>query len=245
MHPPQLGVLFVSARSDCGKNGGSGLGRLMTYQAVSDSVAEAAIRAGRRPEDITLVVISKGRDLRRISELYDQGVRDFGENRAQELAAKAIELPDDIRWHYVGPLQTNKVRMVRPVAHLLHSMDRIKLARMWTKNTDSPVPALAQVNIGSEPQKHGISPRSVEETVARLAEEGVELRGLMAMAPLVPNPELARPFFRRLRELSEKLRERYPAIRELSMGMTDDYEVAIEEGATIVRVGRAVFGKGS
>ncbi len=217
----------------------------MTYQMVSESVAEAAARAGRPPEDVTVVVISKGRDLHRITELYDQGVRDFGENRAQELAQKAIELPDDIRWHFVGPLQTNKVRMVRPVAHLLHSMDRVKLARIWTKNADMPVPALAQVNIGEEPQKHGVAPHEIEETVERLAGEGVELRGLMAMAPQVSDPELARPFFRRLRLLSQKLGGRYPAMREISMGMTDDYQVAIEEGATIVRIGRAVFGKGS
>lgn len=217
----------------------------MTLQLVRESVAQAARRAGRRPEDITLVVITKGRTVERIMELYEQGVRDFGENRAQELAPKAAALPDDIRWHFVGPLQTNKVRMVRPVAHLLHSMDRVKLARIWNRGTESSPPALVQVNVGEEPQKHGVAPQRIEEAVAEIAEQGADLRGLMAMAPQAPDPELARPYFRRLRRLSERLTERYPGMKELSMGMTEDYQVAIEEGATMVRVGRAVFGKGS
>ena len=212
---------------------------------VLEKVAEAAARAGRRPEEVTLVVVTKGRDPCRIRDLYDRGVRDFGENRARELARKAAELPDDIRWHFVGPLQTNKVRMVRPVAHLLHSMDRVKLARFWTRGDGRRAPALAQINIGSEPQKHGVAPDRVEEMVERFGGEGVELRGLMAMAPRVPDPEQARPFFQRLRRLSDRLADRHPAMRELSMGMTEDYQVAVEEGATIVRVGRAVFGEGS
>lgn len=213
----------------------------MSYPTIRQKVAEAAIRAGRRPEDVKLVVITKGRTVDRIRELYDQGVRDFGENRAQELAVKAPKLPGDIRWHFVGPLQSNKVRLVRPVAHLLHSMDRMKLARLWTGGSDPGPPALAQVNIGEEPQKHGMAPDRVEEAVERFRQEGVELRGLMAMAPRVSDPELARPFFRRLRRLSEAISEHHPGMGELSMGMTDDYRVAIEEGATMVRVGRAVF----
>ena len=217
----------------------------MSYQEVCENVAEAAIRAGRRPQQVTLVVISKGRGVDQIMELYEQGVRDFGENRAQELARKASELPDDIRWHFVGPLQTNKVRLVRPVAHMLHSMDRLKLARFWTRGDGRRSPALAQVNIGGEPQKHGISPDEVEEMVVRFRQEGVELKGLMAMAPQAPDPETVRPFFRRLRSMSEALSEHFPHIGELSMGMTDDYRVAIEEGATMVRVGRAVFGRDS
>lgn len=216
----------------------------MSYRVVLEKVAEAAIGAGRRPEEVTLVVITKGRGVSLIRELYDLGVRDFGENRAQELARKAGELPDDIRWHFVGPLQTNKVRMVRPVAHLLHSMDRVKLARFWTRGAGRRVAALAQVNIGQEPQKHGAPPDQLEEMVAAFQGQGVKLRGLMAMAPQVEDPERARPYFRRLRRLSEALADRYPAMTELSMGMTEDYQVAVEEGATMVRVGRAIFGTG-
>lgn len=216
----------------------------MSYRLVSEQVAEAAARSGRRPEEVTLIVITKNREVARIRELYDRGVRDFGENRAQELAAKVGELPSDIRWHFVGPLQTNKVKLVRPAVDLLHSLDREKLARFWTRNSPSPVAALAQVNIGDEPQKQGVPPGRVEEMVEVFVERGVELRGLMAMAPRVETPELARPYFRRLRQLSEGLRDKFPFLTELSMGMTEDYQVAVEEGATMVRVGRAVFGEG-
>lgn len=216
----------------------------MSYRMVSEQVAEAAVRSGRRPEEVTLIVITKNREVARIRELYDRGIRDFGENRAQELAAKVGELPSDIRWHFVGPLQTNKVKLVRPAVDLLHSLDREKLARFWARTSLSPVAALAQVNIGNEPQKQGVPPPRVEEMVEVFVERGVKLRGLMAMAPRVEAPELARPYFRRLRQLSEGLRDRYPFLTELSMGMTEDYQVAVEEGATMVRVGRAVFGEG-
>lgn len=213
----------------------------MSYQEVTHKIAEASQKAGRRPEDVTLVVISKGRSIAQIKGLYDQGVRDFGENRAQELVAKVAELPEDIRWHFVGPLQTNKVKMVRPVAHLLHSMDRVKLARTWAREPAGRV--LAQINIGLETQKHGVAPDEAGEMLEQFAQVGVHPSGLMAMAPQVAHPELARPYFRRLRWLAESLSERFPQLSELSMGMTEDYQVAIEEGATMVRVGRAVFGE--
>ena len=215
----------------------------MSYRMVSEQVAEAAARAGRSPEEVTVIVITKGREVSLIRDLYDQGIRDFGENRAQELASKVGRLPTDIRWHFVGPLQTNKVRLVRSSVHLLHSLDRLKLARFWSRNISEQVGALAQVNIGWEPQKHGVVPDRIDEMVEVLLGQGVELRGLMAMAPRVDEPEQARPYFRRLRRLSERLSDRYPAMMELSMGMTEDYEVAVEEGATMVRVGRAIFGE--
>ena len=216
----------------------------MSYRMVSERIAEAALKADRNPEDVTLIVISKGRDVSAIRDLYDQGVRDFGENRAQELSSKVGRLPADIRWHFVGPLQTNKVRLVRPSASLLHSLDRVKLARFWSRG-NGQVPALAQVNIGWEPQKHGVAPDRIGEMVEMFLGEGVDVRGLMAMAPRVAEPEQARPFFQRLRRLSESLSEQYPAMTELSMGMTEDYQVAVEEGATMVRVGRAIFGEGT
>ena len=217
----------------------------MSYQMVSQRVSAAARRAGRNPDDVTLIVVTKGRDIGQIRELYDQGVRDFGENRAQELVSKVGELPDDVRWHFVGPLQTNKVNRVRAAAHLLHSLDRPKLVRAWARNAPGQVPALAQVNIGSEPQKHGVAPGQVEELVELAQEEGVEVRGLMAMAPRLDDPEDARPYFCELRGLSERLGARFRGMGELSMGMTEDYEIAVEEGATMVRVGRAIFGEGS
>lgn len=214
----------------------------VSFRAVSDRVAAAAARAGRDPDEVTLIVITKGRDTEQIRRLYDQGVRDFGENRAQELASKVGDLPGDVRWHFVGPLQTNKVNRVRASTHLLHSLDRPRLVRAWASNTPRGVPALAQVNIGGEAQKHGAAPDEAEALVAMALAEGVEVRGLMAMAPRVDHPEEARPYFRRLRRLSERLAGRFQGMEELSMGMTEDYEIAVEEGATMVRVGRAIFG---
>ena len=217
----------------------------MSYRMVSDRVAAAAARVGRDPDEVTLIVVTKGRDIGQIRKLYDQGIRDFGENRAQELASKVGELPGDVRWHFVGPLQTNKVNRVRASAHLLHSLDRPRLVRAWARNAPRRIPALAQVNIGGEVQKHGAAPDEVEDLVALALEEGVDVRGLMAMAPWVDHPEEARPYFRQLRELSERLAGRFQGMGELSMGMTEDYVVAVEEGATMVRVGRAIFGDGS
>lgn len=217
----------------------------MSYRMVSERVAAAAVRAGRDPGEVTLIVITKGRGIGQIRELYDRGIRDFGENRAQELASKVGSLPGDIRWHFVGPLQTNKVNRVRAAAHLLHSLDRPRLVRAWARDPSRRIPALAQVNIGGEAQKHGAAPDQVEELVELALREGLEVRGLMAMAPRVDHPEEARPYFRQLRQLSERLAGRFHRMGELSMGMTEDYEIAVEEGATMVRVGRAIFGEGS
>jgi pyridoxal phosphate enzyme (YggS family) len=204
-------------------------------------MGEAAARAGRPREEVTLVVVSKGREPNEIMGLYQQGQRDFGENRAQELAAKVSLLPADIRWHFVGPLQTNKVRLVRPVVSMLHSLDRPELAPFWMKGPGKPPPALLQVNIGREPQKHGVDPAAAVEAANELVREGVPLRGVMGIPPLGRAPEDSRPYFRALAEIAGEVTRAHPQARELSMGMTDDFEVAIEEGATLIRVGRAIF----
>lgn len=206
-----------------------------------DRVERAAAEAGRDPGDVTLVAVSKGRSVEQILELYRAGQRDFGENRAQELAAKAADCPSDIRWHFVGPLQTNKVRMVRPVAALLHSMDRLDLGRAWMKGPGRPPPALLQVNVGLEPQKGGVAPDEVEEAAAGLEAVGVRLRGVMAIPPVADDPEDVRPYFDQLRGIRDRLAAGHPDIAELSMGMSDDFEVAISAGATLIRVGRAIF----
>jgi pyridoxal phosphate enzyme (YggS family) len=203
--------------------------------AVRDRIAAAAAAAGRSPNEVTLVVVSKGRSLDQIREVYAAGHRDFGENRAQELVEKAPHLPDDIRWHFVGPLQRNKAKKV--LGALLHSLDREPLARTWVGS-----PALVQVNIGEEPQKHGVAPDAALEFVDLCVGIGVEVRGLMAIPPRVAFPEQARPFFGTLRRLRDDARRRHPQVRELSMGMTDDFEIAVAEGATMVRIGRAIFG---
>jgi len=208
---------------------------------VRNRIAAAALRVGRHPGEITLVAVSKVAGDDAVADAYASGVRDFGENRADALVDRASRLPSDIRWHFVGRLQGNKVSRVRPLVYLLHSLDRPELARYWGKG-DGPIPgALIEVNVGAEPNKAGVSPAAAEALVATAAGCGIEVRGLMTMAPLGAPGEAARPYFAALRDLRDRLLPIHPGLRELSMGMTDDYEVAVEEGATILRVGRAIF----
>ena len=214
----------------------------MGYEDVLERVAAATSRVGRSASDVTLVVVSKTRTVEEILEIYQSGHRDFGENRAQEFAAKAPRLPDDIRWHFVGALQSNKVRQVRPMTHLLHSMDRASLAEGWLKGMGQSPPVLLQVNVGAEQQKSGIAPGDVAETLEWMLEMGLKVRGLMTIPPIPELAEHSRPHFRRLSGLIETIRSPATEFVELSMGMTDDFEVAIEEGASIIRVGRAIFG---
>ncbi|MFZ0491795.1 MAG: YggS family pyridoxal phosphate-dependent enzyme, partial [Acidimicrobiia bacterium] len=170
------------------------------------------------------------------------GQRLFWENRAQELVAKAAELPEDVEWHFVGHLQRNKVRHVRPIAQFLHSMDSVPLGTAWLKGPGLAPPVLVEVNIGAEPQKPGVPVSDVQRVAGALVELGVDVRGLMAVPPLVDDPENIRSFFRDLRHLRDRISKTLPSITELSMGMSDDFEIAIEEGSTMIRVGRAIFG---
>jgi pyridoxal phosphate enzyme (YggS family) len=211
----------------------------MSYAAVCERVAAACERAGRSPGEVELLVVSKGRSVEEIEEVYRQGHRLFGENRAQELRDKVPQLPADIIWHFVGPLQTNKVRVVRPAVAALHSMDRESLALAWLKGQGMPPPVYVEVNVGDEPQKAGVAPDEVGPFCDRLAELGVPMLGLMAIPPQGEVPEDSRPHFARLSTLRESVD--HPDVVGLSMGMTDDFEVAIEEGATVIRVGRAIF----
>jgi PLP dependent protein len=212
----------------------------VSLEAVRRRIDEAARRSGRDPGDITLVVVSKGRTEAEITSIYRQGHRDFGENRAAALAEKAGRLPADITWHFVGPLQTNKVRMVRPVADLLHSLDRERLAAAWVKGPGRPPPVLIEANIGGEAQKGGAAPERAGDLIRAAVDLGLEVRGLMAIPPQTPDAEGARPYFRRLAEMRDELGMITP-LPVLSMGMSDDFEVAVEEGATVVRLGRAIF----
>ncbi len=207
---------------------------------VRAAIAAAAVRAGRATGDVSLVVVTKGRTPEQILAVYRAGQRDFGENRAQELLAKAPDLPADVRWHFVGHLQRNKARKVAASATLLHSLDSERLARTWAA-AGAAVPALVEVNVGREPQKGGVLPEHAEALVATATDAGVVVRGLMTVAPLVDDPEQVRPVFAELAALRARLRHRFPTCVELSMGMTGDYPVAVEEGATIVRIGRAIF----
>lgn len=217
----------------------------MSYQETIHRIRESARRSGRTSDSVLLVAISKGRATEAIQELYDQGHRDFGENRAQELAAKVPVLPDDIRWHFVGPLQTNKVRIVRSAASALHSLDRDRLADAWVKGPSRPPPAFLQINLGLEPQKSGYSPDDAGTAYQYARSLGIEVMGLMAIPPMSTDPDVGRGYFRELRSVADRIHtdHRLTTHLGLSMGMTDDFETAIEEGATVVRVGRAIFGE--
>ncbi|MCP4304611.1 MAG: YggS family pyridoxal phosphate-dependent enzyme [bacterium] len=207
---------------------------------IRERVSAAAGRVGRRPSEVTLVAVSKGHPADAILEAYDAGQRDFGENRAAELAAKAPGLPQDIRWHFIGSLQTRQAKIARPHTHLLHSLDRVRLANSWVTEEGAP-PVLLQVNVAGETQKHGAEPAQVEELLAHADEIGLACRGLMVIPPFAATPEDSRKWFAILSEIRDGLLATHPHLTDLSMGMTDDFEVAIEEGATIIRVGRAIF----
>ncbi len=211
-------------------------------KAIRTRMVEAAVRVGRDPDAVTLVAVSKGQDVATVMRAYDLGQRDFGENRAAELAAKAPQLPADIRWHFIGSLQTRQAKVARPHTTLLHSLDRSRLVNAWLRDVDVPPAALVQVNVSGEQQKHGVTPSGAMEILEEAADRGIRCVGLMTMAPLAATAEASRPWFKELRKLKDRLGEHFPGLLELSMGMTDDFEVAIEEGATLIRVGRAIFG---
>ncbi len=211
-------------------------------------IAEAAGRTGRSPDDVLLVAVTKTVGADRIREAAACGLRVFGENRVQEAREKVVQVPG-ASWHLVGSLQRNKVKEALRLFQVIHSVDSLPLAaeisrRALLEPPGHPVDILIQVNISREPQKHGATPEQAAALVGEgLRLPGVRVRGLMGIAPLVPVAEDARPFFRTLRELRDRLRDALPdaALEDLSMGMTDDFEVAIEEGSTMVRIGRALF----
>jgi pyridoxal phosphate enzyme (YggS family) len=213
---------------------------------VRARIADAALRSGRRPESVLLVAVTKTVGLDRIREGVECGLRVLGENRVQEARAKVPEIPG-VAWHLVGSLQRNKINEALRLFEVIHSLDSLSLAEEISRKAEGGPrrpEALIQVNISQEAQKHGVAPEDAAGFLAQaLRLPGLRVRGLMGMGPLVPDPELARPYFRRLREIRDRLRESLDAasLEDLSMGMTDDFEVAIEEGATMVRVGRALF----
>lgn len=206
---------------------------------VRKRIADAAGRAGRPASDVTLIAVSKTWPVEAVKEARDAAIADFGENRVHEGCAKAEALADpSVRWHLIGHLQTNKVRAALNCFDILHSVDSERLLRAVSAAADRPTPLMIEVNVAQEPSKFGIAPGELP-ALLELARSlpNVEIRGLMTVAPHVSDPEETRPVFRALRELAKQ-----HELMELSMGMTNDFEVAIEEGATYVRVGRAIFG---
>ncbi len=217
---------------------------------VQERIAGACRRSGRRVDDVRLVAISKTMPPEAIRAAYDAGLREFGENRVQEAKAKRPALSDlTVAWHLVGHLQTNKAKPARELFHWIHSLDSLRLAERLAAAapcSSDRLPVLLEVNLGEEITKSGARAEEVAALAEKVAQfETLELRGLMVIPPFFEDPEKGRPFFRRLGELAKEIESRKlpnVSMRELSMGMSHDFEAAIEEGATIVRVGTAIFG---
>lgn len=217
---------------------------------VEERIRAACARCGRSPEEVTLIAVSKTKPVSMIEEIYKEGIRNFGENKPQELRDKYDLLPQDIRWHMIGHLQKNKIKYVIGRACMIHSVDSAELAAAidsQAAKNNVIMPVLAEVNMAGEDTKFGLRPEDVMSFVRTVSElKNIRLSGLMTIAPYVENPEENRIHFRNLRKLSIDIRSKNIdniTMRELSMGMTNDYEVAIEEGATIVRVGTGIFGE--
>jgi pyridoxal phosphate enzyme (YggS family) len=217
---------------------------------LQERIAGACRVSGRRPEDVRLVAITKTVSAERIRAAYEAGLRDFGENRVQEAKAKRPALSQlKATWHMVGHLQTNKARTARELFHWVHSVDSLRLAQKIDQaavGSEDRLRVLLEVNLGEETTKSGARETEVFQLSEEVSKLGtVELRGLMVIPPLFENPEEARPYFRRLGELARQIAARglpNVSMQELSMGMSHDFEVAIEEGATMVRIGTAIFG---
>lgn len=220
----------------------------MTAGAVAERVASlrariaaAALRAGRAPSDVLLIAVSKTQPPAAIAEAIAAGIQAIGENRVQEAAPKIEALRvshPGVRWHLVGHLQRNKAAAAVQLFDMLHGVDSEPLARAMSARATRTVPILLEVNVAGEATKFGVRPQDAARLAERIgALPHLELQGLMTVAPQVDHPEEVRPVFRALRELRDAI-----GLRELSMGMTEDFEIAIDEGATMVRIGRAIFG---
>lgn len=217
---------------------------------VRENIAKACNKAGRSPEEVTLISVSKTKPIFMLEEAYAAGSRDFGENKVQEIIDKYPQLPDDIRWHMIGHLQRNKVKYIIDKAALIHSVDSLRLAQEISRQAEKKqvdVDILVEVNIAQEKSKFGISREDTLQLVEEISHlPHIHVKGLMTIAPFVTNPEDNREYFREIRKLSVDIEEKNidnVSMSVLSMGMTGDYMVAIEEGATMVRVGTGIFGE--
>lgn len=220
------------------------------YRYVLKKVEEACVRSGRDSKDVTLIAVSKTKPIEMIEEAMEAGARVFGENKVQELCDKYEQLPKDLHWHLIGHLQRNKVKYIVDKAELIHSVDSLKLAEEISKEAlkkNVEVNILIEVNVADEESKFGVS---VEETLALVEEiaklPGIHIQGLMTIAPYTTDPEENRPVFRTLKKLAVDIKKKNidnVCMDVLSMGMTGDYQVAVEEGATLVRVGTGIFGE--
>jgi pyridoxal phosphate enzyme (YggS family) len=216
---------------------------------IQEKIAAAAANSGRQLEDIHLVAVTKTIPAERIRQAIASGIKHIGENRVQEATSKAKLISEGVTWHLVGHLQRNKVKQAIQIFDLIHSLDSLRLAEMIEKRAqelDRTVNCLVQVNVAGEDTKYGLAPEQVIPLLKQISSlSHLNICGLMTVAPYVDNPEEVRPVFRHLREMAEETeRLKLPRVsmNELSMGMSGDFEVAIEEGATMIRVGSAIFG---
>lgn len=220
------------------------------YKAVLKIVEEKTIASGRNKEDATLISVSKTKPISMLKEAYEAGSRDFGENKVQELVDKYDQMPQDVKWHLIGHLQTNKVKYIVDKVFLIHSVDSVKLAKEISKEAvkkNVNVNILLEVNVAEEESKFGLKMQEVLPALREIAVlPNVFVKGLMTIAPICENPEENRPVFQKLRQLSVDINSENidnVNMNVLSMGMTGDYGVALEEGATYVRVGTGIFGE--
>ena len=218
-------------------------------KSVEDNVENACGRAGRIRNDVTLIAVSKTKPVEMLQEIYDAGVRDFGENKVQEIVEKYDVLPKDIQWHMIGHLQRNKVKYIIDKVCLIHSVDSLRLAEEISRQAvkhELTMPILIEVNIAEEESKFGIHKEEAIQLVEQIAAlPNLKICGLMTIAPYVEDPEENRLYFRNIRQLAVDIAAKNidnVSMDVLSMGMTGDYMVAIEEGATMVRVGTGIFG---
>ena len=217
---------------------------------IEKNILTACAKSGRNRDEITLIAVSKTKPVPMLEEVYSTGIRDFGENKVQELSDKFEILPKDIKWHMIGHLQTNKVKYLMDKAYLIHSVDSLKLAKEIEKQAEKAnriVDILIEVNIAEEDSKFGLAK---EEVLALIKEISlfphIRIKGLMTIAPYVENPEDNRLYFRQIKQLSVDIDNQNidnVSMNILSMGMSGDYMVAIEEGATMIRVGTSIFGE--
>lgn len=219
-------------------------------QSVEEKIQRACERAGRGRDEVTLIAVSKTKPVSMLEEIYACGIRDFGENKVQELSKKYEELPKDIHWHMIGHLQRNKIKYIADKTCLIHSVDSVRLAEALEHEAEKrgiKINILLEVNMAKEESKFGFMPEEVIEAAKEISLfSHLHIKGLMTIAPFVENPEENRIHFANLRKLSVDIANKnldnvYMGV--LSMGMTNDYEVAIEEGATCVRVGTGIFGE--
>ena len=216
---------------------------------VEAKIVKACENSGRQRDDVTLIAVSKTKPVETLKEAYDLGVRVFGENKVQELTDKYEALPKDIQWHMIGHLQRNKVKYIIDKVALIHSVDSIRLAETIEKEAakhNITANILIEVNVAKEESKFGLMPEELDELIDKIKDfNHIQVKGLMTIAPFVENPETNREIFRSLRKLSVDISHKNVDnvnVSILSMGMTNDYTVAVEEGATMVRVGTGIFG---